>query len=110
MSCFARERAWLAAAVIDQHFCRRKRHNRLLSLVLEGPVRLGAGIDESTAPGIEPSGQWRVSGASTVVICDARQAVVAPATGPLGGSGIVTHVLPAGARFDPGSGKATLLP
>lgn len=98
----------LTNVVIDQHFVRRKRHNRLLSLVLEGPVRLGAGIDESTALVIEPSGSWRVSGASTVVIYDARQATVGPAASPLGGSGIVTHVLPAGSRFDPASGRATL--
>ncbi|MBK8245955.1 MAG: hypothetical protein IPK85_00900 [Gemmatimonadetes bacterium] len=57
---------------------------------------------------IEPSGGWRVSGASTVVIYDARQATAGPATSPLGGSGIMTHVLPAGSRFDPASGRATL--
>jgi cyanophycinase len=98
----------VTTAVIDQHFLRRKRHNRLLSLVLEGPVRLGAGIDESTALIIEPDGGWRVSGASTVVIYDARQATAGPATAPLGGSGILTHVLPAGSRFSPASARATL--
>lgn len=95
-------------AVIDQHFVRRKRHNRLLSLVLEGPVRLGAGIDESTALIVGPDGRWRVGGASTVVIYDARAATAGPASSPLGGSGIVTHVLPAGSRFDPATGRATL--
>jgi len=94
--------------VIDQHFVRRKRHNRLLSLVLEGPVRLGAGIDESTALVIGPDRTWRVSGASTVVVYDARRAEPGPAGLPLGGSGIVTHVLPAGSRFDPATGRATL--
>jgi len=94
--------------VIDQHFVRRKRHNRLLSLVLEGPVRLGAGIDESTALIIGPDRRWRVSGASTVVVYDARRAEPGPAGLPLGGSGIVTHVLPAGSRFDPATGRATL--
>ncbi len=95
-------------AIIDQHFVRRKRHNRLLSLVLEKPARLGAGIDESTALVIEPDGSWRVSGASVVVIYDARSAALAPASGPLGAAGIVTHVLPAGSRFDPSIGVATL--
>ena len=98
----------LTDVVIDQHFVRRKRHNRLLSLVLEGPVRLGAGIDESTALVIGPDRRWRVSGASTVVVYDARQAQPGPAGLPLGGSGIVTHVLPAGSRFDPATGRATL--
>jgi cyanophycinase len=98
----------LTSVVIDQHFVRRKRHNRLLSLVLEGPVRLGAGIDESTALVIGPDGRWRVSGASTVVVYDARNATPGPAGAPLGGSGIITHVLPPGSRFDPATGKATL--
>lgn len=95
-------------AIIDQHFVRRKRHNRLLSLVLEKPARLGAGIDESTALVIEPDGRWRVSGASVVVIYDARSATLSPASGPLGAAGIATHILPAGSRFDPTIGVATL--
>lgn len=98
----------VGTVVIDQHFLRRKRHNRLLSLVLEGPVRLGAGIDESTALVIEGSGRWRVSGASAVVVYDARGAIAGPASAPLGGTGIVTHVLPAGSTFDPATGRATL--
>jgi len=35
--------------IIDQHFIRRKRHNRLISLVIENPKKIGIGIDESTA-------------------------------------------------------------
>ena len=95
-------------AIIDQHFVRRKRHNRLLSLVMEKSARLGAGIDESTALIIEPSGQWRVSGASVVVIYDARRAQVS-ASGALGASEISTHVLPARGRFDTRTGVATLI-
>lgn len=98
----------LETAVVDQHFIRRKRHNRLLSLVLEGPVHLGAGIDESTAIVVEPSGKWRVSGASSVVIFDARKAQLSEPARPLGASGIVTHVLPAGSTFDPVTGLAQL--
>ena len=100
----------VTTAVIDQHFLRRKRHNRLLSLVLEGPVRLGAGIDESTALIIEPQGDWRVNGASTVMIFDARKATIGPSGAMLGGTGIITHVLPAGSRFNPSSGRVTLPP
>lgn len=100
----------VTTAVIDQHFLRRKRHNRLLSLVLEGPVRLGAGIDESTALIIEPQGDWRVNGASTVMIFDARKANIGPPGAMLGGTGIVTHVLPAGSRFSPTTGRVTLPP
>jgi cyanophycinase len=99
---------FLTDVVVDQHFVRRKRHNRLISLVLEGPVRLGAGIDESTALVIGADGLWRVSGASVVVIYDAREAAIAAGGTPLSGAGLRMHVLPAGGRFDPRSGRATL--
>jgi cyanophycinase len=95
-------------AIIDQHFVRRKRHNRLLSLVMEKPIRLGAGIDESTALVVEPTGRWRVSGASVVVIYDARGSTRATPGDAFGASGIAIHVLPAGGRFDPVAGIATL--
>lgn len=95
-------------AVIDQHFLRRKRHNRLISLVLERAPHLGAGIDESTALVVRPDGTWQVRGASVVVIYDARQAVVAPAGQVLGASGLRMHVLPAGSTFDPRTGVAVL--
>ena len=95
-------------AVIDQHFVRRKRHNRLISLVLERAPHLGAGIDESTALVVRPDGTWQVRGASVVVIYDARQAVVTPAGQVLGASGVRMHVLPAGSSFDPPAGTAVL--
>lgn len=91
-------------AIIDQHFLRRKRHNRLMSLVLEGPVRLGAGIDESTALVIEPGGKWRVAGASQVVIYDARRAEVVSGS-VLGAVGVQVHVLRAGSRFEVATGR-----
>jgi cyanophycinase len=100
--------ALVTNAIIDQHFVRRKRHNRLLSLVLEHPVRLGVGVDESTALVVEPDGTWRVSGASVAVIYDARQSAVTPAGATLGASGMTMHVLPAGGRFDPRTGRSTL--
>lgn len=101
--------AFLPDAIVDQHFLRRKRQNRLLSLVLSDKPHLGAGIDEGTALVIEPNGLWRVMGASSVMIVDARDAVRTSATDEvLGASGIRMHVLPDGATFDPKSGKATL--
>ena len=95
--------------LVDQHFLRRKRHNRLVSTVLEHPRLLGVGIDESTALLVQPDGMWRVLGASAVVVYDARGATVTPpAAATLGATGIVMHVLPAGSSFDPRSGKAAL--
>ncbi len=101
--------ALIGSAIIDQHFLRRKRHNRLISLVLEQSPHLGAGIDESTALIIYPDGHWSVAGASVVVIYDARKsAVTAPGAPALGATGITMHVLPSGARFDPKTGAARL--
>ncbi len=39
----------LPTAIVDQHFVKRSRHNRLLSAVIEHPQLLGIGIDEATA-------------------------------------------------------------
>jgi cyanophycinase len=100
--------ALLPAAIVDQHFVRRRRHNRLISLVLERPERLGVGIDEGTALIVRPGGVWHVVGESVVVVYDARDAVVTPADSPLGGAGIRMHVLPAGAHFDARGRRATL--
>jgi len=99
--------ALLTNAVIDQHFVRRKRHNRLISVVLERAPHLGAGIDESTALIVHPDGHWTVEGASVVVIYDARSATVT-GDGTLGVTGLRMHVLPAGSSFEPRSGIARL--
>jgi cyanophycinase len=96
---------FVANAIVDQHFLRRKRHNRLLSLVLERAPHLGVGIDESTALVVEPGGRWRVAGASVVTIYDARRARAAGGA-VLGASGVTLHVLPAGSTFDPATGAA----
>jgi cyanophycinase len=101
--------ALLPGAIVDQHFLRRKRHNRLISLVLEHPALIGAGIDESTALEVRPDGTWRVLGNSVVVIYDARSAGVTQiGAAALGARDVRMHVLPSGATFDPRSGKATL--
>ena len=94
-------------AIIDQHFVRRRRHNRLVSLVLENPRLVGAGIDESTALEVRPDGTWKVLGESVVVIYDGRGATAGPSAQPLSGSGIMMHVLPSGATYDLKSGKAS---
>jgi cyanophycinase len=40
---------FIKSAFIDQHFIKRKRLNRSISVVLENPELLGIGIDESTS-------------------------------------------------------------
>jgi cyanophycinase len=100
---------FLPQAIVDQHFIRRERHNRLLSAVLERPSLLGVGIDESTALEVSPDGRWRVLGESSVVIYDARPAQVTDRKQPrLGAMGLRVHVLPAGSVFDPKTGGSDL--
>src|SRR5688572_30691528 len=92
--------ALIPGAIIDQHFVRRRRHNRLISLVLEREPHLGVGIDESTALVVHPDGRWTVAGASVAVIYDARAGQRTTA-GVVGATEVRMHVLPAGSRFDP---------
>jgi cyanophycinase len=98
----------IGGAIIDQHFVRRKRQNRLVSLVLENPGQLGVGIDESTAILVRPDGRWEVAGASAVVIFDARRGRVTSPGKTLGAADVRMHVLPSGSIFDPRSGRVQL--
>jgi cyanophycinase len=101
--------ALIRNAIVDQHFLRRKRHNRLMSLVLERAPHLGVGIDDSTALIVHPNGQWTVAGASAVVIYDARSSAITSAQlHVLGATNLRVHVLPAGGTFDPRTGTAKL--
>lgn len=100
---------FLPGAIVDQHFIRRERQNRLMSVVLERPTLLGVGIDEGTAMRVDPDGTWRVEGASAAIVYDARDAeLTAPDTPRLGATSIRVHVLPAGSTFDPRTGRALL--
>jgi cyanophycinase len=97
--------------VIDQHFSQRNRYGRLLMLVAQSPALLGIGIDEDTAVVVTqhvgpdgPKRTLRVLGRGVVTLFDARAVVsnahTARRTAPLLASGVVLHVLPAGAVFD----------
>jgi cyanophycinase len=98
----------LPGAIVDQHFLRRRRHNRLVSLAMEHPTEIAVGIDESTAIQVNPGGCWDIVGASQVVVYDARRARVSASGAPLGAAGIRMSVLPAGSRYDPATGEADL--
>ena len=102
---------FLHGAIVDQHFIKRMRENRLMSVILERPSLLGVGIDESTALRVYPDGHWQVYGASAAIVFDARSATITPGSAPkLGVSGMRVSILPAGSTFDPRTGKATLPP
>src|SRR5215207_10024818 len=94
--------ALLSGVIVDQHFLRRRRHNRLISLVLENRGLLGVGIDEGTALVVRPDGKWEVVGQSSVVVYDARTAsVTPPGARVLGAADVRMHVLPPGSVFEP---------
>jgi cyanophycinase len=91
--------------VVDQHFIRRQRQNRLLSVVLENPRLLGVGVDEETAIWVRPDGTLQVLGRSGVMVFDARGAAVSrqpKETGQdlLGVRGLTLHLLLPGDTYD----------
>ena len=96
----------LPGVIIDQHHVRRRRNNRLLSVVLENPTLVGIGIDESTALEVGPAGVWRVLGESAAVVYDARQAAITPNGQPRSWAqrGFASDVLPGGATYQPQTG------
>jgi cyanophycinase len=60
--------------LVDQHFLKRQRFNRLLSGVLDHPDLVGVGIDERTGVVLHPDGTCEVVGEGGVLIVDARRA------------------------------------
>ena len=82
-------------AIIDQHFMMRKRHNRLIGVVLEHPGLPGIGIDEEGAILVYPDGHFRVLGLDAVIVYDARNAknIRVSDQGLLGGRGIKVDLL-----------------
>jgi cyanophycinase len=87
-------------AIVDQHFLKRQRVNRLISAVLDHPALLGIGIDETTA--IFVTGRsFEVLGKSSVLVIDARKASVdkTPAGQLATGRNLVMSVLKAGMKY-----------
>jgi cyanophycinase len=93
-------------AVIDQHFVTRRRHNRLIAVVLQYPALVGVGIEESTAVLVRPDGKYEVLGEGQVIVYDARQAMtIQSSDGRLGGHDLKMNVLLAGDVYDLETGR-----
>jgi cyanophycinase len=104
----ARGFGFIKSAIIDQHFIRRKRHNRLISLVIENPDILGIGIDEATAILVSPSHVFEVIGQNNVIVYDASHADVdTQSLQPVSGHNLRMHVLKPGDSFDMKTRTAT---
>jgi cyanophycinase len=86
---------FLDGCIVDQHFLRRQRQNRLLSLMLEHPDRLGIGVDEETALVVH-TGVASVVGNRRVLVFDPQQSK------HTGGSiwDLRLHLLEAGQKLD----------
>jgi len=86
--------------IVDQHFLKRQRGNRLLSAVLDRRTLVGIGLDESTAVVVR-RGSLDVIGKSSVVIIDPRGAEIERASDgqPAAGTNLKLSVLRAGDSY-----------
>ena len=99
------------AGVVDQHFnTYQGRHARMARYLLEGPTKIGYGIDENTAMWVKGDGTLEVLGTSGLTIMDAAKATLED--GPLGVSmkNLVFSYLESGDKFNPATGEYTLNP
>jgi cyanophycinase len=62
----------LPGIIVDQHFVKRQRENRLFGLVLKTPEALGVGVDEATALLVEDGRHGEVAGKGHVMLVDGR--------------------------------------
>lgn len=61
----------LPGVILDQHFLKRQRQNRLFGLVLDHPRLLGVGVDEGTALAVRDNRHAEVVGPGPVMMVDA---------------------------------------
>lgn len=93
---------FIKSAIIDQHFLKRKRHNRLITLMCEHPNLLGIAIDEATAIVVYPDDTFEVIGRNQVLVYDPTEAknIREGKNGNLGITGMKMHLLISGDKFD----------
>ena len=92
---------FLDNCIIDQHFIKRKRHNRLISVVLENPKLIGIGIDESTAIIVNDELIFEVIGESQVFVYDASNSELKINSRKLhSASNFKMHLLLSGDKYD----------
>ena len=85
-------------AIIDQHFVRRSRYNRLISAVIEYPDVKGIGIDEATAI-LVAGNTAEVLGDSQVIVFENPKRSKVVKDGKLSAKGIVMNIYLAGETF-----------
>ncbi len=78
--------------IIDQHFIKRQRMNRLLAASLENPDEICVGIDESTAIAVEGK-KFRVVGENQVIVLKNTKKTSKKKNNLLGGKGLLVDIL-----------------
>ncbi|OGU35300.1 MAG: cyanophycinase [Ignavibacteria bacterium GWB2_35_6b] len=93
---------FLKTVIIDQHFLKRKRHNRTISTLIEHPHLIGVAIDESTSIIVYPDDTFEVLGSYQVLVYDPTNSnnIREDKNGNLGISDMKLHVLISGDKFD----------
>jgi cyanophycinase len=88
----------ITTIIVDQHFVKRSRYNRLLSAVIEHPELVGVGIDESTA--ILVNGKtMEVVGKSQVIVFKNPDQSKTNFNDKLGAKGIIMNLYLPGELF-----------
>lgn len=93
---------FIKSAIIDQHFLKRKRHNRLITLMCEHPNLLGIAIDEATSIVVYPDETFQVIGDNQVLVYDPTDAknIRNDERGNLSITDMKMHLLINGDKFD----------
>jgi cyanophycinase len=78
--------------IVDQHFIKRQRLNRLISVALENPDEVCVGIDESTAI-VVTGNNFKVAGENQVVVLRNPKKSKKVQGKLLGGNGLLIDVL-----------------
>ena len=93
---------FLKNAIVDQHFLKRKRHNRTIASLIEHPNLFGIAIDESTAIIVYPDETFEVIGSNQVLVYDPTNGkdIREDKSGNLGITNMRLQVLINGDKFD----------
>jgi cyanophycinase len=93
---------FIKTVIIDQHFLKRKRHNRTISTLIEHPNLIGVAIDESTSIIVNPDETFDVYGNNQVLVYDPTRStdIRDNGNGRLGISNMKLDVLISGDKYD----------
>lgn len=89
----------LTKAIVDQHFVKRSRHNRLISAIIEYPDLQGIGIDESTAILVKGKDAEVVGVSQVLVYSNPACSKKVSASHKLGAKGLTLNIYLPGEHF-----------